>query len=490
MWGKASWGTSAARWGAVAVVSGVVAVSTVPAGVQANATFGARSAAVATPSPASVMAGAQTASGSLGYVVESASIVAAAAAPVGRATGGGSQPAAIQAATTAVGRTTASTIRLDAASSAMVPTARATTTAPQLSAALASITTNHLTGVPALSTELARAAMVAAGQTAALGGAQVATARAAKSTAAATAARASATELARGDTTAVAQADLGVLQLEIADADAVFGDFLGPQGVTVENATAAALAVGRATAAVAQAMPTTASMAVLGFGATNAIRTDAARGATETAAQVGASAAQLAAITAATAFADLSGLPVFSVESATAAAVRTGMAAVFGPSTHAAIGADLFGSTPNQFSDSIETADAFGAYELIANLHALTEAAAQGAATSAGTAQTAASDVLNVVFVTDAWPAGAEFFASIIAAARAADFVSEGAGQFGTSTTLARALAVYDPLRLVSATSVETAFITALMSSTSLKAPAFVGTVKRRVSPILIGRTS
>ena len=62
--------------------------------------------------------------------------------------------------------------------------------------------------------------------------------------------------------------------------------------------------------------------------------------------------------------------------------------------------------------------------------------------------------------------------------------------QICTSTTLARALAVYDPLRLVSATSVETAFITALMSSTSLKAPAFVGTVKRRVSPILIGRTS
>ena len=123
-------------------------------------------------------------------------------------------------------------------------------------------------------------------------------------------------------------------------------------------------------------------------------------------------------------------------------------------------------------------------------MRALVTASAQAGQTSAGTAQAAASYLLNVVFVADDWPAGAESFASIAAAARAADFASEGAGQFGASTALARALAVYDPLRLVPAASFETAFVAALMSSTSLKAPAFVGTVKRRVSPILIGRTN
>ena len=56
MWGKTSWGTSAARWGSAAAVAGAVAVSVAPAGVRAEAAFGARIVAVATPSPASVTA--------------------------------------------------------------------------------------------------------------------------------------------------------------------------------------------------------------------------------------------------------------------------------------------------------------------------------------------------------------------------------------------------------------------------------------------------
>ena len=650
MWGKTSWGTSAARWGSAAAVAGAVAVSVAPAGVRAEATFGARAVAVATPSLASVTAGVQTASGSVGFVLESTSFIAAAAAPIGRATGFASGTAAARSITSTTSLGATSGARLDAASSAMVQAARAVTLAPQLAAVSASIATNYLAGTPAFRTESASATMAVAGQ-AAVSSAQVAIARATRTstsvmgvvasitnqaqgtaataillgsaaaqletakaaiafeallgrkgilvenasaamladgsgtilvaqTTSATAndarvgfstANAVKTDAALGIMTTAAQAVAAATQLEIAEVTTEFEEFTGPIGIVVENARAVTSAVGRATAAAAQATPVTAndarvglsvanavrtdtaqgtmataeqrasaaaqleavraitdfnnlegslgiivgnvsaatfavgsatlpvaqatlitaSDARIGLGATSAARTDQAYGTMATAAQGVAGAAQLALIEATTEFAEQGGLPAFTVDTARAAEVSASMAAAFGPSISAARGVDLFGSAPNQFVGLTDPVTALAVHETSAlNLQGLVEAAAQGAETSAGRADTTTSNVLNVVFVADEWPAGAETFVLISSAVWAAAFESYGAAQLSASTASARALAFYDPLRHVPAASFETAFVASLMSSTSMQAPAFVGTVKRRVSPILIGRTN
>ena len=410
MWGKASWGTSAARWGAAAAVAGVVAVSPAPDGARAAAAFGARMAAAVTPGPATVSALSLAASRSAAFAAGSANILAAAAAPGGVATSRGSQAVAARGLETSIGLGATTGLRFEAVNVVAAQAARAATAALQLAAVQAAGASNHLTGTPASSVERASAVAAAAGR-AAVGGARIDVARATRTASAGTGALAVATESARGGEAAAARAGLRVAQLEAAEADVVVGDFIGPQGVTVENAKAAALAISRGAGLAAQAASAAIAAARIGVGGTAGHRAAAARGTHETTARAAAGAVtQVASTAASTVFAERGGLPVFNVEPAAAAAARAGRVAVLGGSTHAARGIGLFGSTPNQFVDSIEAADASDLHAFLADMRAVASAAAQAGHASAGMAQTAASDVLNVVFVADAWPAGAEFF--------------------------------------------------------------------------------
>ena len=244
------------------------------------------------------------------------------------------------------------TVRLDAASSAMALTARAVTSAPQLSAATASSATDSSQSYKCLQLLNSRVASWSRRGRRRSSGRRshrhvrrrVRTVSVPQSV--------SRPNLARGATTTAAQAGLPAAQLETAEADAESAEFIGPIGLTVENAKAAALAVGRATGRSVDSTPVAASMVAAGRGATNAARTDIRAWRHRDGSAGGCRRRhQLASITAATVFAERGGLPVFSVETATAAAVSASRAAALGLSTSAASGAGLFGSTPNQFVD-------------------------------------------------------------------------------------------------------------------------------------------
>ena len=127
------------------------------------------------------------------------------------------------------------------------------------------------------------------------------------------------TDTARGIMAAAAQAAASAAtQLETVEVTTEFADFLGPQGIVVENAMAVTSADGRATTAAAQATSITANDAGISFSAANAVRTDTARGTAATAVQGLLDAVQLETAEAATEFEDLHGSRGFIVGNAIA----------------------------------------------------------------------------------------------------------------------------------------------------------------------------